>query len=88
MTDPQILGGDSVFRGTRVPAHLITELVAQGSKPTELMESYPRPTAEMIRLAPVYAAAYPLRDRPRTQPWSDQQLMRRGRRRLDTVAVS
>jgi uncharacterized protein (DUF433 family) len=88
VSDPEILGGDPVFRGTRVPVHLIAELGAQGSKPAELMESYPRLTAEMIRLAPVYAAAYPLRGRPRRQPWRDQQPVRRGRRRLDTIAVS
>jgi uncharacterized protein (DUF433 family) len=88
VSDPEILGGDPVFRGTRVPVHLIAELVAQGSKPAELIESYPRLTAEMIRLAPVYAAAYPLRGRPRRQPWRDQQPVRRSRRKLDTIAVS
>jgi uncharacterized protein (DUF433 family) len=88
VTDPEILGGDPVFRGTRVPVHLIAELVAQGSQPAELMESYPRISAEMIRLAPVYAAAYPLRGRPRRQPWRDQEPVRRGRRRLDTISVS
>jgi uncharacterized protein (DUF433 family) len=88
VSDPEILGGDPVFRGTRVPVHLVTELVAQGSKPAELIESYPRLTAEMIRLAPVYAIAYPLRGRPRRQPWRDQQPVRRGRRPLDTIAVS
>src|SRR3981081_134095 len=46
------------------------------------MEGYPRLTAEMIRLAPVYAAAYPLRGPRRKQPWRDQQPVRRGRRRL------
>jgi uncharacterized protein (DUF433 family) len=88
VSDPEILGGDPVFRATRVPVHLIAELVAQGGKPAELIEGYPRLTAEMIRLAPVYAAAYPLRGRPRRQPWRDQQPVRRGRRRLDTIAVS
>ena len=88
VSDPEILGGDPVFRGTRVPVHLIAGLVAQGAKPAELIESYPRLTAEMIRLAPVYAAAYPLRGRRRKQPWRDQQPVRRGRRRLDTIAVS
>src|ERR1700674_1368705 len=88
VTDPEILGGDPVFRGTRVPVHLVAELVAQGSKPSELIDSYPRLTAEMIRLAPVYAAAYPLRGRPRRQPWRDQQPVRRGRRRLDTIPGS
>jgi uncharacterized protein (DUF433 family) len=88
VSDPEILGGDPVFRGTRVPVHLIAELVAQGSTPAELIDSYPRISAEMIRLAPVYAAAYPLRGRPRKQPWRDQQPVRRGRRRLDAIAVS
>jgi uncharacterized protein (DUF433 family) len=87
VSDPKILGGEPVFRGTRVPVHLIAELVAQGSKPTELIEGYPRLTADMIRLAPIYAAAYPLRGRPRRQPWRDEQPVRRGRRRLDTIAV-
>ena len=88
VSDPEILGGDPVFRGTRVPVHLIAELVAQGSKPAELIEGYPRLTAEMIRLAPVYAAAYPLRGRPRRQPWRDQQPVRGSRRKLDTIAMS
>jgi uncharacterized protein (DUF433 family) len=88
VSDPEILGGDPVFRGTRVPVHLIAELFTQGSKPAELIDSYPRLTAEMIRLAPVYAAAYPLRGRPRRQPWRDQQPVRRDRRRLATIAVS
>lgn len=88
VSDPEILGGDPVFRGTRVPVHMIAELVAQGSTPAELIEGYPRLTAEMIRLAPIYAAAYPLRGRPRSQPWRDQKPVRRARRKLDTVAVS
>jgi uncharacterized protein (DUF433 family) len=88
VSDPEILGGDPVLRGTRVPVHLIAELVAQGSKLAELIEGYPRLTADMIRLAPVYAAAYPLRGPRRKQPWRDQQPVRRGRRRLDAITVS
>jgi uncharacterized protein (DUF433 family) len=88
VSDPEIMGGDPVFRGTRVPVHVIAELVVQGSTQAELLEGYPRLTAEIIRLAPVYAAAYPLRGRPRNQPWRDQEPVRRARRRLDTIAVS
>jgi uncharacterized protein (DUF433 family) len=88
VSDSEILGGDPVFRGTRVPVHLIAELVTQGSKPADLIESYPRLTAEMIRLASVYAAAYPLRGPKRKLPWHDQQPVRRGRRKLDAIAVS
>jgi uncharacterized protein (DUF433 family) len=88
VSDPEILGGDPVFRGTRVPVHMIGELIAQGSTPAELTEGYFRLTAEMIRLAPIYAAAYPLRGRPRRQPWHDQQPVHRRRRKLDTIAIS
>ena len=88
VSDPEILGGDPVFRGTRVPVHLIAELAAARSPSSELLESYPRLTAEMILLAPVYAAAYPLRGRPRKQPWHGDRPVKRARRRLDTIAVS
>jgi uncharacterized protein (DUF433 family) len=88
ISDPDTMGGDPVFRGTRVPVHMIAELVAQGAKSAELIEGYPRLTTEMIRLAPVYAAAYPLRGRPRNQPWRDQKPVHRARRKLDTIAVS
>jgi len=88
VSDPEIIGGDPVFRGTRVPVHVVAELVAKGSTQAELLEGYPRLTAEMIRLAPIYAAAYPLRGRPRSQPWRDQNPLRYSRRRVDTIAVS
>jgi uncharacterized protein (DUF433 family) len=88
VSDTEIMGGDPVFRGSRVPVHLIADLVAQGAVDDELLSDYPRLTAEMIRLAPVYAAAYPLRGRPRKQPWHDGRPSRRSRQRLDTIAVS
>ena len=88
VSDPEIMVGDPVFRGTRVPVHMIAELVVQGSTQAELLDGYPRLTAEMIRLAPVYAAAYPLRGRPRRQPWRDRKLVHRTRRRIDSIAAS
>ena len=86
--DPHIMGGEPVFRGTRVPVHFIATLVAQGSSEAELLEGYPRLTAEMIRLAPVFAAAYPLRGRPRKQPWHDQKPVDITRRSLATIEVA
>jgi uncharacterized protein (DUF433 family) len=87
VSDPDIMGGDPVFRGTRVPVHLIATLVGQGSTETDLLEGYPRLTPEMVRLAPIYAAAYPLRGRPRAQPWHDQSPARSTRRKLATIQV-
>jgi uncharacterized protein (DUF433 family) len=85
ISDADILGGDPVFRGTRVPVHLIAALVAQGSTETELLGGYPRLTAEMVRLAPIYAAAYPLRGRPRAQPWHGAAPTQSTRRKLATI---
>jgi len=69
--------------GTRVPVHLIAKLVSEGSKEADLLRDYPRLTAEMIRLAPVYAQAYPPRGRARKQqPWRDRASMRSVRTRL------
>jgi uncharacterized protein (DUF433 family) len=87
ISDPEILGGDPVFRGTRVPVHMIADLVAEGSAEAELQDGYPRLTPEMIRLAPLYAAAYPQRGRPRKQPWYDRQPVHSRRRRVDAIAL-
>jgi uncharacterized protein (DUF433 family) len=73
VTDPEIMGGQPVFRGTRVPVHLIADLLRRGEAPKLLGESYPRVTPEMIALAPLYAEAHPARGRPRRQPWHDQK---------------
>jgi uncharacterized protein (DUF433 family) len=85
--DPEIMGGEPVFRGTRVPVHLIATMIVQGSAEAELLENYPRLTAEMIRVAPVYAAAYPMRGRPRKQPWHDQLPVSTARRPLATIGA-
>ena len=78
--DPGIMGGDPVFRGTRVPVHGVADMLHLGDGENDLLESYPSLTAEMIRLAPVYAAAYPLRGRPRVRPWRDTPPVRSGSR--------
>ena len=85
VSDPGIMGGDPVFRGTRVPVHLIATLLGQGSTEADVLEGYPRLTAEMVRLAPIYAAAYPLRGRPRAQPWQAQPPVQSTRRKLATI---
>ena len=85
VSDPDILGGDPVFRGTRTPVHPIATLLGQGATAADLLEAYPRLTAQMIEIAPLYAAAYPLRGRRRAQPWHDQPPAHRSRRKLATI---
>jgi uncharacterized protein (DUF433 family) len=88
VTDPEIMGGDPVFRGTRIPVHMIADIQAQGEIEEVLLESYPSITAEMTRLASVYAAAYPLRGRPRKQPWHDQPPITTGRKKLSDIELA
>jgi uncharacterized protein (DUF433 family) len=78
----EVFGGDPVFKGTRIPVHVVAKLLDEGDTETELREAYPRLTAEMLRLAPLYAAAYPLRGRPRKPKPSDIVLKRTVRRPL------
>jgi len=87
-SDPDIKGGEPAFRGTRVQVHLIAGLIAQGESAEDLLASYPRINSEMIRLAPIYAAAYPLRGRPRKQPWHDRPPVRRAVVKLSTIEIA
>jgi uncharacterized protein (DUF433 family) len=87
VSDQGIMGGAPVFRGTRVPVHMIADILALGETEEVMLESYPSITVEMLRLAPVYASAYPLMGRPRKQPWHDQPPVSTGRRKLASIEV-
>jgi len=85
--DPEIMGGDPVFRGTRVPVHMIADILAQGETIEVLLESYPSLTAEMIEQAPAYAVAHPLQREPRKQPWHDRPPISTGRFKLSDIKM-
>jgi uncharacterized protein (DUF433 family) len=80
--DPDIMGGQAVFRGTRLSPHLIADLLEQGETIASLLEGYPSLTQEMARLAALYAAAYPERGRTPRQPWHGRPPVKVIRRRL------
>lgn len=82
VSDPDILGGDPVFRGTRVPVHLIAALLEYGSTEPDILKAYPRVTAKMVQMAQVYARVHPLLERARVQPWRDRLPVHRSRARL------
>ena len=87
MSDPDIMDGDPVFRGTRVPVHTVAAMLEHGQTEAVLLHDHPRLTADMVRLAPIYAASYPLRGRRRAQPWHDQPPIRSTRRKLATIGM-
>jgi len=79
VTDPDILGGDPVLRGTRVPVRLIAAMLEQGSAESDILNAYPRITAVMVSLASVCTQAYPVRGRPRSRPWYGRPPVQRTR---------
>ena len=67
--DPEIQGGAAVFKGTRILARQIADLIAQGASDGELRDDYPRLTRQMLAAAHLFAAARPRRGRPRAPAW-------------------
>ena len=55
-SNPSIMMGKPVITGTRIPVELILEKFAAGETIEQLLEAYPRLTAEGIRAAFRFAA--------------------------------
>jgi uncharacterized protein (DUF433 family) len=45
--DPDILGGEPLFRGTRVPFKVLTDYLEGGDTVDQLLEQYPSVTREL-----------------------------------------
>ncbi len=81
-SDPEILHGAPVYRGTRIPVHAITDMLSLGATVEDILEGYPALTREQVELAPMYATAFPRRGRPVTHPWTRRPPRRVTQRRL------
>ena len=64
-TNEAVLSGTPCIKGTRIPAHDIAEMLANGDSVDRIVEAYPVLTEEQIEAASLYARAYPRRGRPR-----------------------
>jgi uncharacterized protein (DUF433 family) len=64
---PDVLGGTPVFKGTRIPVHDVADMLANGDRPAAILKAFPQLDQDRIRLAAIYALAYPPRGRPRTK---------------------
>ncbi len=54
--DPAVMLGKPVIRGTRIPVELLLRKLAEGATIRDLLDAYPRLTAEDVRAALAYAA--------------------------------
>lgn len=55
VTDPQILAGKPVVRGTRIPVDLVLKRLSQDLDTRTLFEAYPRRTPEDVKACLEYA---------------------------------
>lgn len=64
--DKATLGGEPVFKGTRIPVYGIAAMLDAGASAQELLSGYPKLTARLLDLARIWAAAHPRRGRPKS----------------------
>jgi uncharacterized protein (DUF433 family) len=57
VSDPAILGGKPIVRGTRISVEFILELIASGATRDDILKKYPHLSAADIEQALGYAAA-------------------------------
>lgn len=58
VSDPAILGGKPIIRGTRLSVEFILELVASGASRDDIVRAYPQVTTEDVEEAIRYAAQF------------------------------
>ena len=81
VSDPEIMRGTPVFKGTRIPVELVAEMAAEDATVEEILAGYPALNREQVELAPLYVAAFPRRGRPAQRPWTKKKPVRITRQR-------
>ncbi len=56
VSDPQVCSGKPCIKGTRIPVHIILDLLAAGENFTGIKKAYPNITDEDIRACLSYAS--------------------------------
>ncbi len=88
VSDPEIMRGTPVFKGTRIPVDLVADMLAQGATAEEILESYPTLSMGKIAIAPLYIRAFPRRGRPSRRPWQGEKARGRKASPLTTLLKS
>ena len=60
------MGGEPVFKDTRIPVRLIAKMLADGVDENEILDGYPKLERRQLELAKIWVAAHPRRGRPKT----------------------
>jgi uncharacterized protein (DUF433 family) len=76
ISDPEIMQGTPVFRGTRIPVDLVRDMLAQGASAEDILDGYPTLNEEMLSLAPLYGLAVSSHDNASRPPWKAKKPLR------------
>lgn len=60
-----VLGGDAVFKGTRLPVAHIAKMIADGESAANVLEDFPSLTLEDVEFSKLYLRAHPPIGRPK-----------------------
>jgi uncharacterized protein (DUF433 family) len=82
------MGGDAVFKGTRIPIRMVAAMLRDGASEKEILDGYPKLSSRMLELANLWAIAHPGRGRPRNSASEGYRLNARERIPIGTVARS
>ncbi len=56
ISDPNVMFGKPIIKGTRIPVDLILEKLGNGESMTQLLESYPRATEAALYACLLFAS--------------------------------
>jgi uncharacterized protein (DUF433 family) len=62
--DPQVVGGEAVFKGTRVTLKTVLASLAEGATTAEILADFPTLSEEDVRAAIAFAASSAQEDLP------------------------
>jgi uncharacterized protein (DUF433 family) len=62
MSDPEIMQGTPVYRGTRIPVELVADMLEQGVTVEEIVAGYPALDSQKVALALPFMLTFPRRD--------------------------
>jgi uncharacterized protein (DUF433 family) len=65
VTNPNIMGGQTVFPNSRLSVHRIGKLLERGELPEIVLSDYPYLSDLDLKFAPLYVKAYPTLGRPK-----------------------
>jgi uncharacterized protein (DUF433 family) len=64
--DKAVMGGEPVFKGTRIPVWLIVSMLDDGVDEAEILDGYPKLDRRLLTLAKIWVTAHPRRGRPKS----------------------